>query len=93
MLRPDINVLTQLPDVLAAVREKSNTKFEPGLVDILFELKDKEYVWLDLMTSRSPVKKIAENGLLDILVLEIDDVIDLAFIFSQIIDFRSRFTA
>ena len=93
MLRPDINVLTQLPDVLAAVREKSNTKFEPGLVDILFELKDKEYVWLDLMTSRSPVKKMPENGLSEILVLEIDDIVDLAFMFSQIIDFRSRFTA
>ena len=93
MLRSDINVLSQLPDVLAAVKEKSNTKFEPGLVDILFELKDKEYVWLDLMTSRSPVKKMPENGLSEILVLEIDDIVDLAFMFSQIIDFRSRFTA
>ena len=93
MFHPDRNVLTQLPEILAAVREKSNSVFEPGLVNALFELSKKEYIWLDLMTSRSPVKKIAENGLFDILVLEIDDVIDLAFIFSQIIDFRSRFTA
>ena len=92
MLRSDINVLSQLPDVLAAVKEKSNTKFEPGLVNALFELKDKEYIWLDL-TSRSPVKRMPENVLFDILFLEIDDIIDLALIFSQIIDFRSRFTA
>ena len=93
MLRPGRNVLTQLPEILAAIREKSNSVFEPGLVNALFKLRKKDYIWLDLITSRSPIKMIAENGLLDILVLEIDDIVDLAFIFSQIIDFRSRFTA
>ena len=92
LLRPDRNIITQLPEILSIIMEKSNTVFEPSLVEAFFGLITKEYVWLDLI-SRSPIKMIPNIGLLNILDLEIDDIIDLTSIFSQIIDFSSSFTA
>jgi HD-GYP domain-containing protein (c-di-GMP phosphodiesterase class II) len=78
--------------MLSEIRKNTGSIFEPGFVDALFELSTKEYIWLDLI-SGSPVKMIPDIGLFNILVLYIDDIVDLAFIFSQIIDFRSSFTA
>ena len=74
------------------MRQKSNSTFAPRLVDALFKLSTKEYVWLDLV-SNSPIKMIPNISLLHVLILELDDIIDLVSIFSQIIDFRSSFTA
>ena len=88
----DRNVITQLPDILSAIRDQANTCFEPDLVNALFELSKKEYVWLDLI-SKYPAKMISKDIQSNILTLEIDDIIDLALVFSRIIDFRSRFTA
>lgn len=92
MFQSERNVISQLPEILWAIRQKANSIFEPKLVDTLFELSTKEYIWLDLI-SRSPIKRLPDIGLFDILVLEIDDIVDLALVFSQIIDFRSGFTA
>jgi HD-GYP domain-containing protein (c-di-GMP phosphodiesterase class II) len=91
-LQAGSNVITQLPGILTAIGKKNNSVFKPDLVDGLFELRSKEYIWLDLV-SPSPVKMIPDIGLFNILALEIDDIVDLALIFSQIIDFRSSFTA
>ncbi|HAN22157.1 MAG TPA: phosphohydrolase [Clostridiales bacterium] len=85
------NVLSQLPNILSEISKDRNTIFEPNTVDALITLSKKEYIWLDLI-SRSPVKKIPED-IFNILVLRVEDVIDLSFVFSKIIDFRSKFTA
>ncbi len=92
LIRYDRNIITQLPGILSEIRNKSNTLFEPGLVEVLSELSKKEYIWLDLI-SRSPIKMIPNIGFFDILTLNIDDVVYLALVFSRIIDFRSKFTA
>ncbi|MGB4439158.1 MAG: HD domain-containing phosphohydrolase [Sedimentibacter sp.] len=92
LINPDRNIITQLPDILSAIREQANSVFRPDLVDALFDISMYEYIWLDLI-SPSPAKKILNTGLFNILTLEIDDIVDLALIFSRIIDFRSRFTA
>lgn len=91
-VRPDRNILTQLPGILSTIRGQANDIFEPGLVDALSDLSKREYIWLDLV-SRHPSKMIYKSGILDIAVLEIDDIVDLSLVFSRIIDFRSRFTA
>jgi HD-GYP domain-containing protein (c-di-GMP phosphodiesterase class II) len=61
-------------------------------VESLFEMSKKEYIWLDLISRHTP-EIIANTGLFNIHALEIDDIVDLALVFSQIIDFRNRFTA
>lgn len=92
LLSSNTSVITVLPEILSKIREQSDSIFEPGSVDALFELSTKEYIWLDLI-SNSPVKMINDINLFNILTLEIDDIIDLSYIFSHIIDFRSSFTA
>jgi HD-GYP domain-containing protein (c-di-GMP phosphodiesterase class II) len=86
------NILIQIPQILAEIKQNINTVYEPDLVEALFQMSKKEYVWLDLISS-SPIYNIPEIGFYDSLALEIDDITDLTYVFSRIIDFRSRFTA
>lgn len=92
LLPSNMNVISALPEILSKIKEQSGSIFQPELTEALFELSKKEYIWLDLV-SDSPLKMIKDIDLLNILILEIDDIIDLSYIFSHIIDFRSRFTA
>lgn len=85
------NVISQVPEALEIIRQQQGTKFVPGYVDALYELSKKEYIWLDLM-SNDPVDKLPD-GIMGVISLEIDDIIELARVFSQVIDFRSKFTA
>lgn len=92
LINPERNIITQLPDILSVVGKQSNTVFNPDLVDALFELSTKEYIWLDII-SKNPIKMIFNDQISNSLNLEIEDVVDLTLIFSRIIDFRSPFTA
>lgn len=91
MIKRDTNVLTQIPRILDDINRNSNTIYEPSLVRAMSEICRQEYIWLDLVSS-SPVSRI-NVAIFDIVDLDIDDIIDLAFVFSHIIDFRSEFTA
>lgn len=90
-IRPTSNILSQIPEILSVINQDKNTIFEPDAVDALVTLSKKEYIWLDLI-SQSPVKNCPAIAF-DVLTLEIDDIVDLASVFSYIIDFRSKFTA
>jgi len=90
-INPKNNVLSQVSKIIDNINKNINKIYEPNLVHAMTELSKKEYIWLDLISS-SPVKKI-DTGIFDNVEIEIDDVINLALIFSQIIDFRSSFTA
>lgn len=92
LFNTESNVISLLPKIIQKISKQANTSFEPELVDALIELSKYEYIWLDLM-SPTPIAMINDIGLFNTLVLEIDDIIDLSYIFSQIIDFRSQFTA
>lgn len=89
---PGVNVITQLPGILADVKQRSGSEFHPSLVEALMDISKREYVWLD-MVSRSPVSKIPDIGLFNVLVLDTKDIMDITGVFSQIIDFRSPFTS
>lgn len=89
---PNYNILTQLPQILENINQKTNSIFVTSFVDALNQLSKNEYIWLDLI-SRDPVKMLPDNDLFEKLTLDINDTIDLAILFSRIIDFRSRFTA
>ncbi|MDV3426221.1 MAG: HD domain-containing protein [Bacillota bacterium] len=92
LLPSNAGVISALPEILSKIKEQSGSVFQPELVEALFDLSKKEFVWLDLI-SNSPLKMIRDIDLLSILTLEIDDIVDLTYIFSHIIDFRSSFTA
>lgn len=85
------NVLSQINDIIAKISEQKGTHYCPEFVDALNNLRDKEYVWLDIISS-SPLQKLPPE-FFEVIPLEIDDIVEIALIFSFIIDFRSEFTA
>lgn len=85
-------VLSTIPSIVESVFEQSGSRFCPRLVETFQSMKDKEYIWLDLI-SDEPVEKIPDIGLFNLLPMDIEDIIELTHIFSQIIDFRSSFTS
>lgn len=92
MIHRNNNVLALVNDILSRINQKKSLIFEPGLVDILNEMGHKEYIWLDLV-SPDPLDRIPDVGLFNTIELEENDITNIAYLFSQIIDFRSRFTA
>lgn len=90
-IESETNILSQLPRILDYINENRENIFESDLVDSLINLSKLDYIWLDLISS-CPIDKI-NMKVFDNVELELDDVIDLSFIFSRIIDFRSSFTA
>ncbi len=93
-IRSGSNIISQLPDIMRSIGKLEGTMFNPKLVEALSELSRKEYIWLDF-TSHS-LDNMNDNDI-DIIenihTIEIDDLIDFALVLSQIIDFRSSFTA
>jgi len=92
LINPNRNIITQIPEILSKIRQLSDSILMPDLVDALFDISTIEYIWLDLV-SPDPARNILKKELFNTLTLEMDEIVDLALIFSRIIDFRSRFTA
>lgn len=89
------NILSQIPTVLSAIQAKKSSIFHPDQMDALTEISKNEFIWLDL-ASRHPTESMdlsAIGGGFDTLVLEMNELVDLALVMSHIIDFRSSFTA
>ncbi|MFA9378978.1 MAG: HD domain-containing phosphohydrolase [Lachnotalea sp.] len=91
MLNKKTNVLSQIPQIVNHLNLKSNIQFEPKSIAAMNELSNKEFIWLDLV-SNFPAEKI-NTTMFKTSELDIDEITELVFIFSRIIDFRSRFTA
>ena len=79
------NVISQIPKIMGEIVAKEGSIFSPGAVQALKSIYKKESLWLD-MVSDDPVNKI-NFSIFDIVELEMEDIIELAHIFSQIIDF------
>ncbi len=91
-IRTGSNIISQIPDIMASIGSMEGTMFSPEIVGALREISKKEYIWLDL-TSHS-LDSLNDNDIIAYIhTLEIDDLIDLAHVLSQIIDFRSSFTS
>lgn len=85
------NVLSQVPEVLDDIRLQSGFLFSPELVQAMMDLKEIEYIWLDL-AAEHPVRNMM-GDVLHSADLGIDDIVSIAQIFSRIIDFRSKSTS
>lgn len=85
-------VLEQSKKICERVEEQSGKMFMPQLVDCFKSLASKEYFWLDV-TSSSIGSILSRRVRLATVELNTEKLLDLAKLFSQIIDFRSPFTA
>lgn len=90
-IRPGADILSQVNQIVQSISNRSGSVFEPSLVEAFRELSGREYIWFDLL-SPSPLLRI-DLGRDKTLRLNIEDVLEFSRIMSQIIDFRSEFTA
>lgn len=85
-------IMKKMPEIMEMLEAKRGSVFIPQLVEIMHGLSHKHSFWL-AFTNDNPLEQIGDYNLFDTIQLEADDVIDLAHVISQIIDFRSPFTA
>lgn len=91
---PDRNVyiLSQIKTIKEFAKSGMNTSFAPEIVEAFLKICEKEALWLDYIYQ--PMISMVPNDLsLESIKLTLDEVVGLTKIFSQIIDFRSPFTA
>ena len=86
------HILEQVDFICDRIRAQSGKMFIPEFVDAFVDLAVKQCFWLDAV---SPIIDftLSRSVNLPVLVMKTGDLIGLTRIFSQIIDFRSRFTA
>ncbi len=90
LIKPDFK-LNQVKEIIELISQGSGTKFQPELVNIFCEVSQKESFWLDAkdsLVSKAMSKTLSRN-----LHLNLNELMNLGKIFSQMIDFRSSFTA
>ncbi len=85
-------VLGAAKRIAANIAEHSGGWFKPELVEAFLRLAEQEHFWLDA-TSAHPTETLLEivNG--DMVEFDLDVMQGLTQIFSQLIDYRSPFTA
>lgn len=90
LIHPDLT-LNHVDDISKLIVEKSGSNFHPDLVEIYRDVAQKESFWLDARDI--VVHPMLEQTLARNLHLKSTDILSLGKLFSQIIDFRSSFTA
>jgi len=84
--------LAQKDNIISWFKERTGNKFMPEVVEAFIELTHQESFWFDIVSSNleSQLKRLTGYIILE---LDLDGLTNVGRIFSQIIDFRSRFTA
>jgi HD-GYP domain-containing protein (c-di-GMP phosphodiesterase class II) len=86
------HVLGQAEIIRNRISGDSGKKFMPKVVDAFQRISKREFFWLDC-TSPELDALVAKNSLIETVELNLEQLLNLARLFSQIVDFRSRFTA
>ncbi len=87
-------ILHQVPEIVALARQHSGTMFMPEVVEAFVKLSEREAFWLDLISPR--LDTILHETLASSTFgfeLDLDSLLSISQLFSQIIDFRTPFTA
>jgi HD-GYP domain-containing protein (c-di-GMP phosphodiesterase class II) len=85
-------VLGQVRSICDTMRLQSGKMFKPELVDAFLSLSQKEYFWLDAQSS--PLyRHLRRKARSKTIIMDLDQLSDLAMLFAKVIDFRSSFTA
>lgn len=92
MIPDQMSVLGRAEEIMQAIRRKSGELFVPELVDCVGELAKREHFWLDAASAK-PTEPLHDIINLDLVELGPDGLQSLTELFSQVIDFRSPFTA
>lgn len=94
MIDPDREILAQVPEIVSYVRERSGSLFMPEVVEAFCRLAVRESFWLDIVSTNldSILQETLANSSFSF-ELSLESLLDISRLFSQIIDFRTPFTA
>ncbi len=85
-------ILYQQKNITDRIRKQAGTTFHPDVVDLFVSVSSREEFWLDL-TSRRLYALLLHNGPSRRIEVSLDGLFQIAGIFANLIDFRSRFTS
>lgn len=85
-------ILAQVKNITERIKNRSGEIFMPELVKAFIKLSSKEYIWLDVTSPYLDLElsKIHNSGFV---LLNVGSIRKVTQVFSNIIDFRSRFTS
>ncbi|NLK98984.1 MAG: HD domain-containing protein [Epulopiscium sp.] len=92
LIRKDEEILGQKDRILSKVLNSTKTKFLPQALEALKAVAEKEHFWLEAVSEY--IKPILSKAVTyPAIELTLNDFDNMAKLFGQVIDFRSRFTA
>jgi HD-GYP domain-containing protein (c-di-GMP phosphodiesterase class II) len=92
LIDSDKQILGQQDRIVDRIAHDSGKKFIPKLVEAFKRIARREFFWLDCLSPRID-EILLRNTSIEKVELNLDQLRNLARLFSQIVDFRSRFTA
>jgi hypothetical protein len=69
-------VLSYVKEITEKIKSLTGNKFHPRLVEAFLDLAEKEYFWLDLVFSESPILFLEDRILLEKVHLDINEIVD-----------------
>jgi putative nucleotidyltransferase with HDIG domain len=92
LIEPDKNILSQTKRIDKTIKNQAGKKFNPKHIEAYLSVSHQEQFWLDIVYE--PLLTIIPHMQnIEKLILDIDEQVEIAKIFANIIDFRSPFTA
>ncbi|MBZ0155273.1 MAG: HD domain-containing protein [Alphaproteobacteria bacterium] len=92
LIYKNMEILSQKKHIVSAIRCHSGKMFMPELVEAFEDLAVRESFWFDAISPEIP-QIISDRGRLPDHELDITELLNISRIFSNIIDYRSSFTA
>jgi HD-GYP domain-containing protein (c-di-GMP phosphodiesterase class II) len=83
-------ILSQVKVVCKKIQQRSGDMFHPELIEAFLSLASKEFFWLDI--TQAVNYSLVDKMNLASLEVGLDGLFGIARLFSQMVDFRSRFT-
>lgn len=92
LINKEKEILSQVKDITDEITSKSGSHFMPELVEAFIKLSVNESFWLYTL-SKNVSTMLAKDAKLSKIYLDTDELYEVTRWFSNIIDFRSRFTS
>lgn len=92
LLRKELPVLGQIPEIRASIRERSGSWFVPAYADALLRLCDRDYIWLEIASGAMGASLRRSLGM-ETIDTDISELLDFSRLVCRVIDFKSEFTA
>lgn len=92
LIDKDSEILSQCEDIIFTIKSRTGSVFMPEIVNAFMSASEKESFWFDAASPEID-QIISDRKALPETAVDIDGLLDIARLFSHIIDYRSPFTA